>query len=127
MSTYAQDAIDVDAAFREDGQLITLTRQMPGGYLGGKVVAGTPVIETAWGIETGVTSRDLGLGNAPGTLVQAGDRKLMISTLQDGGAALSEPKIGDLATAGGKVYTLKNVDKLSPGGVVVMWTLIGRA
>lgn len=123
--TYAQDARDADAAFRADGQLITITRQVPGTYANGRVTM-TSATEQAWGIETGVTLRDLGVGTVNGTLVQSGDRKLTISALTDTGAALTPPKVGDVATVGTQAYTVKNVDRLSPGGVVVMWMLVVR-
>ena len=127
MSDYAQDALDADAAFREDGQLITFTSKQTGGYVAGAVVPGTSVVSTAWGIETAVTAHDLGVGSINGTLVQTGDRKVMHSVFDNVGAALPEPKIADLVTLGAKVYTVKNVDSLKPGGVVVMYTLIVRA
>jgi hypothetical protein len=123
--TYAQDARDADAAFREDGQKITLTHKTPGPYVNGAVTIITTT-EDVWGIETGVTLRDLGIGTVNGTLVQSGDRKLTISALAATGAALTPPKVGDLATVGTKVYTVKNVDVLSPGGVAVMYTLVVR-
>lgn len=123
--TYAQNALSADRAFRAKGQKITLTRNTPGPYLNGAVSIVT-TIEYVWGIETGVTLRDLGIGTVNGTLVQSGDRKLMISALTDSGAALTMPKVGDFATVGAQVYTVKNVDWLSPGGVVVMYTLVVR-
>ena len=124
--SYAQDARDVDAAFRADGQLITLTRKQPGTYQNGAVVAPDPITATVWGIEMAVTSRDMGAANAAGTLVVTGDRKLMISTFAATGGALPEPQLEDLITAGGKTYTVRNVDALQPGGVPVMFTLIGK-
>jgi hypothetical protein len=125
MSDYAQDARDADASFREDGQKITLTHKTPGPYVNGAVTIITTT-EDVWGIETGVTLRDLGVGTVNGTLVQSGDRKLTISALNDSGAALTQPKVGDFALVGSQTYTVKNVDKLSPGGVVVMYTLVVR-
>lgn len=126
MSDYLQDAIDADAAFREDGQLITLSLKQPGTYVGGKVVPGTPIIQQVWGIETGVTIRDLGVGTVNGTLIKSGDRKLLISALADDGTALIPPKVDDLATASSQLYSVKNVDVLGPGGVPVMYTLVVR-
>jgi hypothetical protein len=125
MTDYASKAKTADAAFRRSGQKITLTRKTPGPYLNGAVSIVTTT-EDVWGIETGVTLRDLGVGTVNGTLVQSGDRKLTISALNDGGAALTQPKVGDFATVGARVYTVKNVDWLSPGGVVVMYTLVAR-
>lgn len=126
MSDYAQDAHDADAAFREDGQLITLTLKQPGTYVGGAVVPGVPVIKSAWGIETGVTAHDLGVGTVNGTLIKSGDRKLLLSAFADDGTPLPTPKVDDLAMAGGQSYLIKNIDKVAPGGVVVMWPLVAR-
>lgn len=126
MSDYAQDARDADAAFREDGQLITLTLKQPGTYVGGAVMHGTPVVKSAWGIETGVTAHDLGVGTVNGTLIKSGDRKLLLSAFADDGAPLPMPKVDDLVMAGGQSYMIKNIDKVAPGGVVVMWSLVAR-
>lgn len=126
MSDYAQKARAADTAFRKNGQLIAFTFQQKGGYVGGKVAPGTPILQSAWGIEIAVTARDLGIGTQSGTLIQAGDRKLLVSALADDGQPLTTPRVDDLAVAGGVTYTLKNIDKLAPGGPVVMWTLVGR-
>jgi len=126
MSDYAQDARDADAAFRADGQLLTLTYKQPGTYSGGAVVPGTPITKQSWGIEEGVNARDLGIGTVNGTLIQSGDRKILMSALDDAGAALPQMKVEDHVLAGGVLYTIKNVDKVAPGGVVVLWSLVAR-
>lgn len=126
MSDYNQDARDADASFRADGQLITLTFKQPGVYAGGAVTPGVPIIKQAWGIEEGVTTRDLGVGVVNGTLIKSGDRKVMLSTLDNTGAPLPVPKIEDLVLAGEVQYTVKNVDKVAPGGIPVIWSLVGR-
>lgn len=126
MSDYAQDARDADASFREDGQLIAIEFKQPGAYAGGAVTPGISVFASAWGIETSVTAHDLGVTTVGGTLVQAGDRKILLSALADDGTALPTPKVDDLMTAGGQIYSIKAVDKVSPGGIVVMWSLVGR-
>lgn len=127
MSDYAQDAVDADAALREDGQLLTLTYKQPGVYVGGQTLpGGPPVIKHAWGIETGLTTNDLGTGAINGTLIKSGDRKITMSALDDTGAALAPMKNEDQVLAGGVLYTVKNVDKVAPGGIVVLWRLVGR-
>lgn len=127
MSDYAQDALDADAAFREDGQLLTLTFKQSGAYAGGAVLpAGPAIVKQAWGIETGVTAHDLGVGTINGTLIKSGDRKILLSALDTAGAALPQPKNEDQVLAGGVLYTVKNVDKVAPGGIVVMWSMVGR-
>lgn len=123
MSNYAQDARDADKAFRADGQLIRLTRKTKGVYANGAV----PITSTQvnmWGIDMAVSARDHGTTTQSGTLVAAGDRKVTISALSDTGAAIPEPKHGDTLQVGVKTYTVRNVDPLSPGGVVLLYNLI---
>lgn len=126
MTDYAAKVRSTDAQFRRNGQKMTLTLKQGGTYINSKVTSAGVITEDVWGIETGVTLRDLGIGTVNGTLVQSGDRKLLISALADTGLPLTAPKVGDLAQVGARVYTIKNVDQLSPGGVVVMYTLVGR-
>jgi hypothetical protein len=83
-------------------------------------------VKQAWGIEEGVTARDLGVGVINGTLIKSGDRKILMSALDDTGAALTQMKNEDLVLAGGVTYTVKNVDRVAPGGITVMWQLVGR-
>jgi hypothetical protein len=125
---YQDDALDADQSFREDGQLFTITRQQPGTYVDGKVVAAAPVTVGVWGIETDVSPKDIGFGAEAGTLVQAGDRKLYVSALADDGSALPTPTLTDiLADANGQKYAMKRISPVRPGGVVIMWTLIVRS
>lgn len=122
---YTQKAQSVDAKFRQVGQLITLTIKTKGPYVNGAVTSTTTTVGV-WGIETGVTAHDLGIGNVSGTLIQTGDRKLTVSAFTDAGAPLPTLPLGSTATVGGKIYAIGNVDKLAPGGVPVLWYLIGR-
>lgn len=124
--TYSQNAANADAAFRRKGQLIKLTLKTPGQYVNGKVQPASTAIVNVWGIETGLTTNDLGVGNVKGTLVQAGDRKLTISALTNEGIPLPDIHLEDTATVGTKVYAIKNIDALQPGGVPVLYMLIGR-
>jgi hypothetical protein len=123
--SYAKTAKTADAAFRRKGQLMTLTLKTKGPYINGAVTYTTTTV-TVWGIETGVTAHDLGMGNVKGTLIQAGDRKLTISALAATGGALPVPQLEDTILVGAKVYALKNVDALQPGGVPVLYSLVGR-
>jgi hypothetical protein len=126
VTDYHAKAKNADKTFRRSGQLLTLTFKQPGTYAGGAVVPGTPITKRAWGIETGVTAHDLGVGTINGTLIKSGDRKILMSAFDDTGAALPQMKNDDLVLAGGVTYAVKNVDKVAPGGVVVMWQLVGR-
>lgn len=126
MTNYAATARRADATFRRNGQMLMLTLKQPGSYAGGTVVPGTSIIKRAWGIETGVTAHDLGVGTINGTLIKSGDRKIMMSALDDTGAVLAQMKEDDLVLAGGVTYKVKNVDKVAPAGIVVMWQLVAR-
>lgn len=126
MSNYAAKVKNTDKTFRRSGQLLTLTFKQPGTYVGGAQIPGVPIIKNVWGIETGVTAHDLGVGTINGTLIKSGDRKILMSALDDTGAALPTMKEDDLVLAGGVVYKVKNIDKVAPGGIVVMWQLVAR-
>lgn len=126
MSDYTAKAKNADKTFRRSGQLLTLTFKQPGAYVGGAQISGAPIIKRAWGIETGVTAHDLGVGTINGTLVKSGDRKILMSALDDTGAALPTMKEDDLVLAGGITYKVKNIDRVAPGGVVVIWQLVAR-
>jgi hypothetical protein len=121
----AQDARDADAAFRADGQIIAIKREIKGAYANGRVPV-TPVNASAWGIETQLTSRDYGVTVAPGTLIQAGDRKLLLSVFDDAGAPLPQPQVGDVVTIGAQTYTVKFTDRTAPAGIAIMYTLVVR-
>jgi hypothetical protein len=126
--TYAQDAVDADQSFREDGQLFTLTQQQAGTYVDGEVVVPTPVTCGVWGIETDVTMRDMGFSQEAGSLVQAGDRKLFLSAFCDDGNPLPTPTLTDIiADANGQRYAMKRISPTRPGGVILMWTVIVRS
>jgi hypothetical protein len=122
---YAQKARDADAQFRSKGQLITITRTIKGAYVAGRVTSTTST-EGAWGIETDLTSRDYGVTVAPGTLIQAGDRKLMMSVFADDGSPLVQPSVGDVVTLGVQTYTVKFTDRTSPAGIPIMYQLVVR-
>ena len=126
MTDYSATARRTDKTFRRTGQLMTLTLKQPGTYAGGAKIPGVPVIKQAWGVETAVTLRDLGVGVINGTLIKSGDRKVLMSAFDDGGAALPEPKVDDLVLAGGVTYAIKNIEKIAPAGAVVMWQLVAR-
>lgn len=125
MPDYAATARRADKTFRRNGQLLKLTLKQKGISTGGSVPI-TTVERASWGIETGVTTQDLGVGTINGTLIKAGDRKILMSSLDAAGAALPEPKVDDLVLAGGVKYAIKNVDKVAPAGIIVMWQLVAR-
>ncbi|TFW15966.1 hypothetical protein [Duganella callida] len=126
MTDYTATARRADKTLRRTGQLLELTLKQPGVYAGGAKQPGVPITKHAWGIETGVTAHDLGVGAINGSLIKSGDRKILMSAFDDAGAALPEPKVEDLVLAGGVKYAIKNIDKVAPAGVVVMWQLVAR-
>ncbi|HEU4776985.1 MAG TPA: hypothetical protein VFS95_09180, partial [Telluria sp.] len=61
--------------------------------------------------------------NIDGTLIQAGDQKLLLSPLQRNGQAMPVPTAADLVLFGGASYTVKAVETTAPVDVSVLYTL----
>lgn len=57
-----------------------------------------------------------------GTRIKAGDKKVLLSTE---GLTVA-PLTSDQLVIAGEVHSIVNVEPLSPGGVVVMWTVQAR-
>lgn len=102
-------------------QAITLTHTAPRAY---DTAAGTttPVVTTQTG--SGVvfeynTFIRSGIRNEPGSMVQAGDKQLLLSPLKADGTALTAPQVNDTASVAGVVYTITAVAPLSPAGTPI--------
>lgn len=118
MTFYSDLAADAHELIKEFGQTMTLKRLTPGAYDPATgTVSNTTTTETATGVELEYTSREI-----DGTMVLRGDKKLILST-----TGIGAPKVDDTVTIGTTVYTLKNVQPLSPGGTVVIYTCQARA
>lgn len=105
----------------EFGQAVTLTHSAPGTYDTATGTTSDPTVTTqaCRGVEEFYSAPSI-----TGTLIQAGDKKLLLSPLNEAGAAITPPVAEDTITfADGVVWTVKDPGPLSPGGTPVMFTL----
>ena len=104
------------------GQPVTLN--VPGGRVYDPTTGQTTVVgggpETGSGVvlEYNTFIRS-GLKDEAGTLIQAGDRQLLLSPVKADGTPLTAPKPQFTVTIGGRDYTITAVAPLSPGGEVI--------
>lgn len=122
MSAFYDDLADTAATLLADlGQAVTLTRRTAGAYDPATGSAGlTDTTSNALGLvfEYNTFIRS-GVRNEPSSLIQAGDKQLLLSPVDVTGAALARPQDGDLATFGGVTYTITAAAPCAPAGTVV--------
>ena len=115
MGFYERMAAMTDRMLKDKGQAVTITRQTAGAY------------NTSTGAATVTTSTQTGhaviidhdSNNIDGTLIKAGDKKLLLSP-----AGISAPVINDTVTVGGVIYTVvEPLKTIAPAGAVVMYEL----
>ena len=107
------------------GQAVTITHVVPGTYdpaTGG--VTNTETTQKGTGAVV-----DWNANQIDGTLIQAGDKQLLLSPLNTAGAALTAPVLGDTVTdAASVVYTLvAPLKTVSPAGTPVLYDCNMRA
>jgi len=93
---------------------VTLTHSNPGAYdpdLG--TVAAVVTTQTAVAVEQSYSLREV-----DGTMVQRGDKKLLLTATN-----LVAPVVDDTCTVQEVVYTIKNVNPLSPDGSAIIYEL----
>lgn len=119
---YAEAQADALELIAEFGQSVTLTRSVPGAYdtATGTTGAATVTTQTVLAVEEAYHARSI-----DGTLILAGDKKLLVSPLTAAGAAISAPKAEDTVTFSGDAspWTVKSVEALAPAGTPVLYTL----
>jgi hypothetical protein len=100
------------------GQTLTLTKNASATYdpaTGTSVVTGTAYTVTAAVFDYPAQAID-------GTLIQQGDKKVLLSA-ED---LTVEPDVDDSITIGGTVHPIVRVRKISPSGETVLWELQAR-
>lgn len=106
----------------EFGQAVTLTRSVPGAYnpTTGTNGAATVTTQSCLAVEEAYKAREI-----DGTLIKAGDKKLILSPQTAAGATVTAPTEGDTVTFAGDAdpWTIKSVEPLSPGGTALLYTL----
>jgi len=119
MSFYERMQKTGDKLLMGKGQAVSIEHVVPGVY------------DPATGLVTNTTTSQTGTGaivdwaarNVDGTLIQFGDKRLLLSPLNSAGAALTAPVLGDTVTdAAGKVYTLVSpLETVSPAGTPILY------
>ena len=124
MSFYDRLQATANRLLKGKGQSITLTKITAGTYnpaTGGFTGAGTST-QTAYGAIFDYGIQQSGIYNVPGTLIQIGDKQLLLSAFKTSGADLTAPVAGDTVTdSASKVWTITQVKAMAPGGTTVMY------
>ena len=115
---YSELAVLADELLEEFGQPVTITTSVTGVY--------NPATGTA---PSSVTSHegwaalfDYGARDVNGTLIQQGDKQLLLSP-----NLIAPPKLDDVVTVSQVKYTIKNIKVVSPSGVPVLYECNVRA
>ncbi|PHV33321.1 hypothetical protein CSQ94_13740 [Janthinobacterium sp. BJB312] len=119
MTDYSKTAARADQSLRRKGGIVVLRQVVTGDYDPGLGTA--PTITTDYegtGVKIAYEAE-----NIDGTLIQAGDQKLLLSPLQRNGAPMPQPTAADLVLFGGANYTVKAVETTAPVDVTVLHTL----
>jgi len=119
---YAAIAVRSAAQIKAKGQPITITRAQegPGEFdpTTGAYKPTTPLTFTGYAIATSYR-QDL----VDGTLIQQGDKLFTVAASALGCTPMTSDTLTD---AGGDVWSVQNVDIVSPGGVALLYKVQGR-
>ena len=118
---YSEIADVTDEILEEFGQAVTLIHINEGTYVPG---TGWVPADPAETIQAGIGAVvDWDSNHIDGTLILIGDKRLLLSSLNTAGLALTAPVLGDTVTdAAGIVYTLvAPLKTVSPAGTVVLF------
>ena len=119
MTDYSKTAVRADQSLRRKGSIVVLRQVVTGNY--------DPNLGTAPSTTTDYEGTGVKINyeaeNIDGTLIQAGDQKLLLSPLQRNGLPMPQPTNADLVLFGGASYTVKAVETTAPVDVAVLHTL----
>ena len=119
MTDYTKTAARADQSLRRKGGIVVLRQVLTGEYDPG--LGAAPATTTDYegtGVKIAYEAE-----NIDGTLIQAGDQKLLLSPLQRNGAPMPAPTSADLVLFGGASYTVRTVETTAPVDVAVLHTL----
>ena len=119
MTDYTKTAARADQSLRRKGGIVVLRQVVTGEYDPGLGAAPS----TSRDYEGTAVKIAYEAENIDGTLIQAGDQKLLLSPLQRNGQAMPAPTAADLVLFGGASYTVKSVETTAPVDVAVLHTL----
>jgi hypothetical protein len=115
VSFYTDLRATAAALLTDKGQSMTLTKRTSGTY--DPATGAATVTEATYSVTGAVF--DFPAAVIDGTLIQQGDKKVLVSAL---GLSV-EPDVDDSLTIGGTAHQIVQVKKLSPAGTTVLWTL----
>ncbi|MCY0910839.1 hypothetical protein [Massilia antarctica] len=120
MTDYTKTAARADQSLRRKGGTVVLRRAVPGGYDTG---TGTGTADSTadypgTGVKVAYRAEDI-----DGTLIRAGDQKLLLSPTQRDGAPMPTPTTADLILIGAVSFTVAAVEKVEPTNIPVLFTL----
>lgn len=119
---YSEIADVANEILEEFGQAVTLTHVEPGTYVPGEGITNTTTMQAGTGAIFDYGIAQAGIYSVPGSLVQVGDKQLLLSPLTTTGGDLTAPVNGDTVTdVTGKVWTITQVKTVSPAGTVVLF------
>ena len=120
---YQDDADTAAELLEEFGQSVTLTSKTSGAYSTATGAAAvTTATQTVSAVSLDYVSRDI-----DGTLIRAGDKRLLMAPQTTAGVDLTAPVVDDTVTVGSTVYTIKIVKPLSPAGTIILFDCNIRA
>jgi len=114
---YQDDADTAAELLEEFGQSVTLTSKTSGAY---STATGATAVTTDTQTVNAV-ALDYGSRDIDGTLIRAGDKRLLMAPQTTAGDDLTAPVVDDTVTVGGTVYTVKGIKTLSPAGTVILF------
>lgn len=124
MSNYSKNAASALRAITKAGQAALLRRSTPGTYNTETATTAAPTVTNSpcYAVLFDYDLRDSGLSVAEASLIQAGDKQILIPA---SGLTFS-PTPGDLLIVGGVIWTVKKVKELNPAGIPILYELNGR-
>lgn len=114
---YQDDADTAAELLEEFGQPVTLTSKTSGAY---SPSTGAAVVTTDTQTVNAVVL-DYGSRDIDGTLIRAGDKRLLMAPQTTAGDDLTAPVVDDTVAVGSTTYTVKGIKTLSPAGTVVLF------
>lgn len=114
---YQDDADTAAELLEEFGQSVTLTSKTSGAY---SPSTGAAAVTTSTQTVSAVVL-DYGSRDIDGTLIRAGDKRLLMAPKTTDGEDLTAPVVDDTVAVGSTTYTIKGIKELSPAGTVVLF------
>lgn len=125
MFDYAQSAQDALDLLTEFGAVVTVSWTPAPTSDAPDAVQPAPVTARAYGAV--LEYNRMQIGTQADSLIRAGDRQLLLATLDENGAAMPEPPSEALVTDGAGIrYRVKVCAPLAPAGVAVLYDITLR-